>query len=211
MSRRRAAVLVATAAAMLSTAQVAPAAALDVKLPSLAGREDAGVLGARVETPVAEVDVQVSSGRISASVTAPPPSIEIPLPSPPKSAAEPPASGASSASPSRSKSDRAQPSRKHRKAPTAVSQRPVRPDRPTAPVSVAPESAGDLPLGSFLPEAAPSSPDASSAAATAASSGAPAALAGLVLVAIAFLSWIALQRPRRLSPPLLSFALQRPG
>lgn len=209
MSRRRAAVLVATAAAMLSTAQVAPAAALDVKLPSLTGREDAGVLGARVETPVAEVDVQVSSGRISASVTAPPPSIEIPLPSPAKSAAEPP-SGASRASPSRSKSDRAQPSRKHRKAPTAVSQRPVRPDRPTAPVSVAPESAGDLPSRSFLPEAARSA-DASSAAAAAASSGAPAALAGFVLVAIAFLSWIALQRPRRLSPPLLSFALQRPG
>ena len=210
MSRRRAAVLVAAAAAVLSTAQVAPAAALDVKLPSLTGREDSGALGARAETPVAEVDVQVSSSRISASVTTPPPSLEIPVPGSPKPAAEPSAPGAAKRDSSRPEKGRAPTNEARRKPRTTVSEAPVPREGPSGRVPAAPESIEGLPSPSSPPEAAIFADDSVVTAASG-SSGAPAALAGLVLVAIAFLSWIALQRPRRLSPPLLSFALQRPG
>jgi hypothetical protein len=210
VSRRRAAVLVATAAAMLSTAQAAPGAALGVELPPAPGQEDTASLRAHVGTPIAEADVEVTSGGISASVAAPAPSTEIPLPAPPKTSAEPPASGASKGSPSRHKTDRARTSPRKQKTRTTVSERPGGPEHVSVRMPTMPESPGSLPSRSFLPEAAPSA-DESLAAAAAGSSGAPAALAGLVLVAIASLSWIALQRPRRLSPPLLSFALQRPG
>jgi hypothetical protein len=210
VSRRRAAVLVVAAAAMLSTAQAAPGAALGVELPLAPSQEDADGLRAHVETPIAEANVEVTSGRISASVATPAPSSELPLPSPPKTAAEPPASSASKGSPSRPKADRARTSPRKQNTRVTVSERPVRPDALSVRVPTVPEGSGSLPSRSFLPQAAPSADD-SLAAAAAGSSGAPAALAGLVLVALAFLSWIALQPPRSLSTPLLSFALQRPG
>jgi hypothetical protein len=196
---------------MLGAAQAAQAAALDVKLPPVTGREDAGGLGARVETPVVDVGVQASSGRISVSVTAPPPpSVEIPLPGPSKPAAEPSAPGAAKRDSSRPEKGRAPTDDKRRKPHTTTSEAPVPPASPSGRAPVAAESVGAPPSPSSPPEATLFAVD-SLAAAAAGSSGATAALIGLVLVAIAFLSWIALQLPRRLSPPLLSFALQRPG
>jgi hypothetical protein len=212
VSRRRASVL-AAAVALLSTAQAAPAATLDVPLLG-PGHEQTGEISAHVDTPVAEVDVQASAARISASVSAPPPQIEIP---PPASPAEPSAPSASKRPPSRTKADRRAVRRVHQQQPvrSSASDRPVPPDPPSGrmPAATA-EEVGGLPSRSFsrsfLPKASPSA-DGSLTAAAAASAGATAALTGLVVAAIALLSWIALQRPRTLSPPLLSFALQRPG
>jgi hypothetical protein len=209
VSRRRAAVLAAVVA-MLSAAPAAPAATLDVPLPLGSGQEETSGIGAHVDTPVASVDLRASSGRVSTSITAPPPQIEIP---PPASTAEPSLPGASKSPPSRAKADRLAARRNHQQKPvrSSASDRPVPPDPPSGRISAAPaEEVGGLPSPSFLPEASPST-DGSLSAATAASAGATAALTGLVVVAIGLLSWIALQRARTLSPPLLSFALQRPG
>jgi hypothetical protein len=211
VSRRRASVLAATVA-LLSTAQAAPAATLDVPLLG-PGHEETGEIGAHVDTPVAEVDVQASAARISASVSAPPPQIEIP---PPASPAEPSPPSASKRPPSRTKVDRRAVRRVHQQQPvrSSASDRPVPPDPSGRMPAATAEEVGGLPSRSFsrsfLPEASPSA-DGSLTAAAAASAGATAALTGLVVAAIALLSWIALQRPRTLSPPLLSFALQRPG
>lgn len=210
MSRLRVAALAAATAAILSTAQAAPAAALDVKLPLVPGQGDTGGFGARVGTPVADVDVQVSARHVSAAVTTREPSIEIPVPAPHESPAEPAAPDASKGAAGGHKADRARTSRKQQQVRRVASKRPVKPEGPSARLPAAPEGTGALPPRSFLPEAALSA-DEAVAATAAGPPGATPALAGLVLVAVSLLSWIALQRPRRLSPPLLSFALQRPG
>jgi hypothetical protein len=209
VSRRRAAVL-AAAVAMLSAAPAAPAATLDVPLPTGPGQEATSGIGAHVDTPVAQVEVQASAARVSASVSAPPPQIEIP---PPASPAEPSLPGASKSPPSRAKADRLAARRNHQQKPvrSSASDRPVRPDPPSGRTPGTPaEEVGGLPSRSFLPEASPSA-DGSLTAAAAGFAGATAALTGLVVLAIGLLSSIALQRARTLSPPLLSFALQRPG
>jgi hypothetical protein len=195
---------------MLSAAPAAPAATLDVPLPLGSGQEETSGIGAHVDTPVAQVDVQASAARVSASVSAPPAKIEIP---PPGSPAEPSPPGASQRPQSRAKADRPAARRNHQQQParSSASDRPVPPDPPSGRMPGAPaEEVGGLPSRSFLPEAS-ASVDGSLTAAAAGSAGATAALTGLVVVAIALLSWIALQRARTLSPPLLSFALQRPG
>jgi hypothetical protein len=210
VSRLRVAALAAATAAILSTAQAAPAAALDVKLPLVPGQGDTGGFGARVETPAADVDVQVSARHVSAAVTTPDPSIEIPLPAPQKSPPEPSAPNASKGAVRGHKVDRGRTSREQQQVRPLTSERPAKPQGPSARMPAAPEGTGALPPRSFLPEAALSA-DEAVAATAAAPPGATPALAGLVLVAVSFLSWIAFQRPRKLSPPLLSFALQRPG
>jgi hypothetical protein len=209
VSRSRVAVLVA-AAALFTTAEAVQAAALGVELPLAPGQAEIGGVGAQIRTPVADVDVRVSPARVSAAVTAPPPSVEVPLPAPPASPAEPPAHGASKGSAKEPKAHRAPTSRPQHQVRPAASPKPVTSEPPSMEAPAASDEAGGLVPRSFLPEAAFLT-DESVTATAAGSAGATAALAGLVLVAIGLLSWIALQRPARLSPPLLSFALQRPG
>jgi hypothetical protein len=205
VSRSRVAVL-AAAAALFTTAETVQAAALDVELPLAPGQAEIGGAGAQIRTPVADVDVQVSPGRVSAAMTTPPPTVEVPLPTPP---AEPPAHDASKGSAKEPKAHRAPTSRRQHQVRPVVSAKPVAPDRPSVQKPADQDEAGGLVPRSFLPEAAFVTDESVTTAAG--SAGATAALAGLVPVAIGLLSWIALQRPARLSPPLLSFALQRPG
>lgn len=208
MSRSRVAVL-AAAAGLFTTAEAVQAAALDVELPLAPGQAEIGGAGAQIRTPVADVDVQVSPGRISAAMTTPPPSVEVPLPAPPTPPAEPPAHDTSKGSTKEPKAHRAPTSRRQHQVRPVVSAKPVAPDRPSVQTPADQDEAGGLVQRSFLPEAGFVTDESVTTAAG--SAGATAALAGLVLVAIGLLSWIALQQPARLSPPLLSFALQRPG
>lgn len=209
MSRSRVAALVAATAAMLSTAQAAPAAGLDVKLPLVPGQGDTGGLEAHVGAPAADLGVQVSARHVSASVTTPDPSIELPVPAP-KSPAGPSAPQTSKAAPRGAKADRDPTSGKQQQVRPVTSERPVEPEGASGRMATAPESTGAPPPRSFLPEAVLSA-DTSVAATAPGPPAATPALAGLVLIAVSLLSWIALQRPRSLSPPLLSFVLQRPG
>lgn len=206
MSRTRVAALAAASVAMLGTAQAAPAASLNVDLPSLSGQGNTGRLGARVETPVAEADVQVSSGRIAASVTTSDPSVEMPQPATPKPRGKAAATGASSGP----KAGRTQPSGKEQRIRPSASERSAAPARAPRAMPTMDKHARELPARSFLPEWAFSA-DGSVASAVPGSTAATAALAGFLLVGIAFLSWITRPWARTLSAPLLSFALQRPG
>jgi hypothetical protein len=208
VSRSRVAVL-AAAAALFTTAEAVQAAALDVELPLAPGQAEIGGAGAQIRTPVADVDVQVSPGRVSAAMTTPPPTVEVPLPAPATSPAEPPAHDASKGSAKEPKAHRAPTSRRQHQVRPAASPKRDTSEPPSVRAPAAQDEAGGLVPRSFLPEAAFVTDESVTTAAG--SAGATAALAGLVLVAIGRLSWIALQRPARLSPPLLSFALQRPG
>ena len=206
MSRTRVAALAAASIAMLGTAHAAPAASLNVELPSVPGQANPGALRAHVETPVAEADVQVSSGRIAAGVATSDLNVEIPRPVAPK----PPGKATTKGTPNGPKVDRTSPSGKQQRPRPSASERSSEPAPEPRAMPTMDKHAGELPARSFVPEWTWSA-DGPLASAVAGSTAATAALAGLVLVAIAFLSWILRLRPRTLSPPLLSFTLQRPG
>ena len=209
MASRRAAVLVAAAAAALMTAHAAPAAALGVQV-SLPGpitsslpKDSVRNVEATVKTPVLEASVEVSSSSAAASATVPPATAQPSTPAPSEPHAE--------ARPERRPSDARRP------------QRHGRSERNAAPAAVDPpqvEHAGTVggePKPRSAPRPLPPEPatltaDGTLALADAVSpAGTTAALAALFVLAVVFASWIAPLIARTLAPPLLSFALQRPG
>jgi hypothetical protein len=212
LASRRAAVLVAAAAAVLATAHAAPAATLGVQvsLPdTVASSLPKGTVPnveVAVKTPIVEASVEASDRGAATMATVPPATGKpsTPVPSEPRADARP----------ERRPSDARQPQRhgrSERKAAPAVVERVAPPQvEPPAPVTggPTPPSAPRPPA----PEPASLTADGPLALADAVSpAGTPAALAALFVLAVVFASWIAPLIARTLAPPLLSFALQRPG
>ena len=196
---RRAAVLAAILT-VLGTAQSAPAGILGVKVSASVDKAN----GARVSVaaPPAAADVAVSTSEVSARVEAPPVGLDVTL-----RKGTPSVSKAPGGTVDRSARNPKPRPRKPAAAPdvavAAESPRSNRGDPAQPPI--------DPTFRSFPPELAPAGASSSLAAPPIGSAGAPAALAGIVLVVVALLSWTAVACEPRVRPPLLSFALERPG
>jgi hypothetical protein len=213
---RRLAVFLVAALALLGAAQEAPAGILGLQVSLAPGQRaasaaDEGALQLEIAAPVVEVALRASPAGASASLATPllaadvgtttrPPKMSVNVGPGPRADRRPPA----------------------REAPqgATVARRPVVELAPTASTAAAPtppplvtRSAEQPPTAPAppLPEQAPAGWNNLLSAAQATASGASAALAGLVLIALSLLV-VTLRGPApRLTAPLLSFALQRPG
>jgi hypothetical protein len=211
LASRRAAVLVAAAAAVLATAHAAPAATLGVQVSvpdtvtSSLPKGTVPNVEVAVKTPILEASVEASDRGAAATATGPSATGKPSTPAPSGLRAD--------ARPERRPTDVRRPQRQDRSerkaAPAAVERVPPQveppapgtggPTTPSAPRPPAPEPAtlttdGPLALADAVSPA-----------------GTTAALAALFVLAVVFASWIAPLIARTLAPPLLSFALQRPG
>jgi hypothetical protein len=212
LASRRAAVLVAAAAAVLATAHAAPAATLGVQvsLPdtvtSSLPKGTVQNVEVAVKTPILEASVEASDRGAAATATVPSATGKPSTPAPSGPRAE--------ARPERRRTDIRRPQRQDRSerkvAPAAVERVAPPQVEPAAPVN-----GGPTPRSAPRPPApgqATLTTDGPLALADAVSpAGTTAALAALFVLAVVFASWIAPLIARTLAPPLLSFALQRPG
>ena len=225
MTKRRVAVFLGAALAMLGAAQAAPAGILGVQVSPVPGHRaqlaaDKGALHLEIAAPVGKAGLRASPAGASAAVSTPlltteaglqtgPPRVSLDVAIKPRAEQSSPtpthqvstrrAVKSAQAKPAPAKPDRVSPTFGTTPAPGQAAPAAVDPDpRPLLPPSPLSEPASSG--WTDLLSASPTGPG-----------GATVALAGLLLVVLAPLAMTLRGPPRTLRPPRLSFVLQRPG